>query len=140
MMETSSRRIFLGACLGGVAAAAAGAAVYPVFRYLAPKAGTGTRRKVEIPATELPEGAARFFEFEGKSAVLVRLNGGALVALSAVCTHLGCVVQWQKDKEQFLCPCHGGRFGADGAVLSGPPPKPLARLPLTVSGQTIVIG
>jgi Rieske Fe-S protein len=46
-------------------------------------------------------------------------------ALSATCTHLGCQVRWDASDEKFRCPCHGGVFGADGAVLEGPPPRPL---------------
>jgi Rieske Fe-S protein len=47
-------------------------------------------------------------------------------ALSATCTHLGCQVRWDATNEQFKCPCHGGVYGRDGAVLEGPPPRPLA--------------
>jgi Rieske Fe-S protein len=46
-------------------------------------------------------------------------------ALSATCTHLGCQVAWNAKDKKFRCPCHGGVFGADGAVLEGPPPRPL---------------
>jgi cytochrome b6-f complex iron-sulfur subunit len=49
-------------------------------------------------------------------------------------------VQWEKEKQDFLCPCHAGRFTADGVVLSGPPPRPLARLALTVANGAITIG
>ena len=139
-MEMSSRRKFLAACLGIIGAAAAGLAGYPVFRYLAPRQATATRTKVTIPATEVPEGGAKFFEFDGRSAVLVRKKGGNLIALSAVCTHLGCIVQWQKEKEEFLCPCHAGRYNADGAVLSGPPPKPLGKIPFVVAEGNIIVG
>ena len=70
----------------------------------------------------------------------MKTRGGALVALSAVCTHLGCIVQWEKDKQGFLCPCHAGHYTSDGTVISGPPPKPLAKLPFTVANGTITIG
>ncbi len=46
-------------------------------------------------------------------------------ALSATCTHLGCQVAWNAKDKKFRGPCHGGVFGADGAVLEGPPPRPL---------------
>ena len=46
-------------------------------------------------------------------------------ALSATCTHLGCQVRWEAKEKKFRCPCHGGVYGADGAVLEGPPPRPL---------------
>jgi menaquinol-cytochrome c reductase iron-sulfur subunit len=57
-----------------------------------------------------------------------------LAALSTTCTHLGCGVSWNGARKAFLCPCHGGVYGPDGEVLSGPPPKPLTRMPLVVSG------
>jgi cytochrome b6-f complex iron-sulfur subunit len=49
-------------------------------------------------------------------------------------------VQWQTDKQDFLCPCHAGRYTPDGTVISGPPPRPLAKLPFTVTDGTISIG
>lgn len=139
-MENDGRRKFLGVCLAGATAAAAVAAGYPVFRYLAPRSGQGGAAKLVIPAGELKEGDARFFEFAGSSAVLVKTKTGELVALSAVCTHLGCIVQWVKEKQHFLCPCHAGQFATDGSVLAGPPPRPLPKIPVTVSGGTITVG
>lgn len=139
-MEKSSRRQFIGLCLGGVATAAAAAAVYPVYQYLAPKSGAGTEKKVVIPESDVPLGEAKFFEYAGASAVLVRTKAGELIALSAVCTHLGCIVQWQKDQQDFLCPCHGGKYTAEGTVIAGPPPRPLPKLPFTVANGNITIG
>ena len=55
-------------------------------------------------------------------------------ALSAKCTHAGCAVSWKADKNEFFCPCHAGRFDSNGEVLSGPPPRPLDRLPVEVVG------
>lgn len=139
-MDNDGRRKFLGACLAGAAAAAVVGAAYPLFRYLAPRSGATGAQKLVIPAADLVEGEAKFFEYAGASAVLVKTVGGDLVALSAVCTHLGCIVQWVKNKQHFLCPCHAGQFATDGSVLSGPPPKPLAKIPLSVSGGNITIG
>lgn len=47
---------------------------------------------------------------------------------SATCTHLGCAVNWEGDSSEFVCPCHGGRYAADGTVVAGPPPASLPRL------------
>jgi len=139
-MESNGRRSFLGICLGGLAAAVAAAATWPVYRYLAPRPVTTTAAKVEIPEKDVPNGEAKFFDFGGASAVVVRKPDGSLIALSAVCTHLGCIVQWEKDKQDFLCPCHGGHYTAEGSVVSGPPPKPLAKLPVTVANGIITVG
>jgi len=139
-MDNDGRRKFLGACLGGIVAGMATAVLYPVYRYLAPRSGAGASAKVVIPEKDVPEGEAKFFEFAGSSAVLVRKKGGELVALSAVCTHLGCIVQWEKEQQDFLCPCHAGHYTPDGVVTAGPPPKPLTKLPFTVAFGAITVG
>nr|ACF24531.1 cytochrome b6-f complex iron-sulfur subunit [Gymnochlora stellata] len=46
--------------------------------------------------------------------------------LNAVCTHLGCVVPWDGQDNKFKCPCHGSQYAADGHVVRGPAPRPLA--------------
>ena len=139
-MDTSGRRKFLVTFLAGLVGTAAAAIGWPLYRYLAPRGGEDAAATVVIPEAEITEGQAKFFQYAGSSAVLVRKRGGELVALSAVCTHLGCIVQWERDKQDFLCPCHGGHFSPEGAVLSGPPPKSLARIPFRVAGGMITVG
>lgn len=139
-MDTKGRRQFLGLCLGGLATGAFAAMAYPVYRYLSPKSDQGVMGKVVIQESELAGDGAKFFQYAGSSAVLVRRKGGDLIALSAVCTHLGCIVQWHKDTQEFICPCHAGHYDADGAVVSGPPPKPLPHLPISVVNGTITVG
>jgi len=46
-------------------------------------------------------------------------------SISARCPHLGCLVAWNRDHNMFLCPCHGGKFDAEGQIVAGPPPRPL---------------
>jgi Rieske Fe-S protein len=60
-------------------------------------------------------------------AYVKRERGGQIVAISAGCTHLGCIVTWDEAEKLFKCPCHDGRFDVDGKVISGPPPAPLKR-------------
>ncbi len=139
-MDNSGRRTFLGVCLAGLGAIAAAAVGWPLFSYLAPGSKTKAAGKVVIPETDITEGNVKFFEYAGSSAVLVRKRDGTLVALSAVCTHLGCIVQWEKDKQDFLCPCHGGHYTPDGIVTAGPPPKPLPKIPFSVAGGNITVG
>jgi len=47
-------------------------------------------------------------------------------ALNAVCTHLGCVVPWNKNENKFMCPCHGSQYNKEGKVIRGPAPLSLA--------------
>ena len=85
-------------------------------------------------------GKAYFFQFRGKPAVVIQVTPGNFVALSAVCTHLGCVVAWKVQEQEFLCPCHGGRFSAEGKVLQGPPPRPLETFAVELLDDQLVIG
>ncbi len=56
---------------------------------------------------------------------VTRDAAGQLRVLSAVCTHLGCVVPWSAEQKLFACPCHKGFFAKDGTHVSGPPPRGL---------------
>jgi Rieske Fe-S protein len=58
-------------------------------------------------------------------------------AISNVCTHLGCRVRWSEDEQVFHCPCHDARFDKDGAVLSGPPPRPLDEVTIKIEEDKI---
>lgn len=59
------------------------------------------------------------------SAYILTSNGQDFIAISNICTHLGCRVRWISDDSKFHCPCHNGVFAKDGTVDSGPPPRPL---------------
>lgn len=61
------------------------------------------------------------------------------LALSPVCTHMGCNVAWSHEKQRFLCPCHGGQYTADGRNVAGPPPRPLDQLPVRVEDGLLKI-
>jgi len=139
-MENCARRKFLGVLLGGMATASAITVAYPLYRYLSPLPEKSDAGKVTLAENDVKEGDAKFFQYAGSAAVVLKSKDGSLIALSAVCTHLGCIVQWQKEKQEFICPCHAGHYSSEGIVLSGPPPKPLQKLPVIVANGTITIG
>jgi len=58
-----------------------------------------------------------------------------LWALTAVCTHLGCITQWKPDANMIACPCHGSKFRRNGTKIEGPAPRPLPRLSLTLTAD-----
>jgi cytochrome b6-f complex iron-sulfur subunit len=70
---------------------------------------------------------------------IVRMPEG-FYAVSAVCTHLGCVTQWKPDAEMIACPCHGSKFKSDGTKIEGPAPRPLPHfgISLTADGELLV--
>lgn len=139
-LPPTQRRTFLLLMIGAVSAALAALAAWPVWRFLAPSSEDGAAAKVPVPRASVEVGAAHFFNFRGRPAVLLQPTPGKFLAFSAVCTHLGCIVKWEQDKGEFLCPCHAGRFSAEGAVLGGPPPKPLESLPVALAGDQILVG
>lgn len=138
--SNQQRRAFLGILLGGVGAVLAGVFTWPIFRFLAPRGGGGEDSQVRLSKDVVKIGGAHFFDFQGRPAVLLQPSAGAFVALSAVCTHLGCIVKWVDGKGEFLCPCHGGRFSVEGKVLGGPPPKALATYAVNVEDTDLVVG
>jgi rieske iron-sulfur protein len=81
------------------------------------------------------------YPLEALSPEVAQHAAEGVVAYSAVCTHLGCIVsQWVAEKKAALCPCHGGVFDlAQGArVIFGPPPRPIPQLPLQVENGVLV--
>ena len=63
-----------------------------------------------------------------------------LTVLSATCSHLGCLVNYSKEKGEFLCPCHGGRYDLSGKNIAGPPPAPLGRIPAKIKNGMVLVG
>src|SRR5271169_3387713 len=70
---------------------------------------------------------------------IVRTPAG-FYAVSAVCTHLGCVTQWKPEADIIACPCHGSKFQPDGKKIEGPAPRPLPHysISLTADGELTV--
>lgn len=66
-------------------------------------------------------------------------DGREYIALSNICTHLGCRVRWINDQGQYFCPCHNAAFDKIGLVVSGPPPKPLDRYETKVEDDQLYI-
>jgi Rieske Fe-S protein len=84
---------------------------------------------------DMPVGSVRQVRYptEHDLCILVRLGEGQFVAYDQRCTHLGCPVHYRVESNQFVCPCHEGFFNAtDGAVIAGPPQRPLRKLQVSV--------
>lgn len=77
---------------------------------------------------------------EKTTAWVVKLADSQVVAYGAQCTHLGCAYHWDDSRNHFLCPCHTSVFGVDGAVVSGPAPRPLDRYEVKVENGRLLLG
>jgi len=133
--QLMNRRGFLATLLGGLGAAWAG--FFVQRRFLAP--AQGEARPVELSLAELPVGGVKQIVYQNNPVLVMRSPEG-IVAMSMVCTHLACLVQWQESKLEFYCPCHQGKFDRYGEVVAGPPPVPLERVPVKVAGDKVVVG
>lgn len=91
------------------------------FRFLVPEIAFGSVRMFKIgKPEEFPPGSQAFLP---ESRIFITSTEKGIMAISAVCTHLGCTVG--KVEWGYRCPCHGSRFDSAGRVLRGPAPKPL---------------
>ena len=138
-LESSGRRSFLGVLLGFAGTVTGVLLAIPLLRFaLHPLLAATTQTDwSELGAAdefaELTAPTKRIVKIEQldgwrriiseKSVYVIKGKEGQLRVLSAVCPHLGCAITWSDAKTQFLCPCHVGIFAADGALLSGPPPR-----------------
>lgn len=138
-ISLESRRKFLGHCLAVLGATALGGALYPAVQYLRPLEADKATRKVEVDLGEIPMGTAKTILYRGLPTLVINTAEG-VVAISAVCTHLGCIVKWREERKMLFCPCHAARFALDGRVLGGPAPAPLEVHPVTVAGGKVVLG
>jgi Rieske Fe-S protein len=123
-----ARYLVLGA--GAMAAANVGLAVWTQLRSV----NTGTPRPI-VAVDAVPVGGTYLFRYpsEADPAILLRVNDRQVVAFSQQCTHLGCVVYYQAAEDRWHCPCHEGNFATlTGAVVSGPPTRPLGRIDVEI--------
>jgi Rieske Fe-S protein len=81
----------------------------------------GERRSLR----SLRPGQGKIIQDSGSRIAAYRRPDGSLLMLSATCTHMGCIVGWNNAERTWDCPCHGSRFTAEGAVISGPAQAPL---------------
>ena len=83
--------------------------------------------------------SVEFTSVAGTSAILFRSSENKVYALSRICTHEGCSVDFDMNQNRLICPCHGANYEAsDGSVISGPTTKSLAKIKVEIQGQDIV--
>lgn len=131
------KAVFSLASLMGISLGVAAAFLYP--------ARTDSRKEQHVylmDEDDLPRRGVRMVTFSVHSAehditmvnrVFLVGSDDRIFALSPVCTHLGCFVNWDANKKVFLCPCHAAKYSMNGEIISGPQPRPLVQMPLKVA-------
>ena len=135
-----SRRGFLDWLLAGGLAAWLIGFVSPILGYLWPAQhrGPGEQAVSAGKVADFAEWQGKIVAISGQPVLVVRSPQG-FRAFSAICTHLGCLVQWDQRQHQFACPCHAGFYDANGRVVSGPPPRPLAEYRVAVVADEVKV-
>ena len=137
-----TRKKFIDWLLGSTVGGLLIAVLYPVTRYLIPpETGESTVNSVTlaIKPSDLRPNTGQVFKFGDEPGLIIRLASGEVRAFSAVCTHLGCIVQFSAAHEDIWCACHNGHYDLHGRNVSGPPPRPLTTYAVNVRGDQIVV-
>ncbi len=134
------RRSFLKLLTSLLGLSALGAFIYPLSRFLLPVKTAARARTVEVAKNEIPVGAFKDVMIGATPAIIISTRDKGFLAFSRVCTHLGCLVRYDQERQVFICPCHAGTFDLEGKVISGPPPKPLPKFSVRVEGNNLLIG
>lgn len=156
-METSdgmmTRRQFMKAAIAAIGSLIGGAVGLPAVAYVVGPAlkktadewvRLGAISKVELGTptlfkTVIERQTGWITDQQEISAYVLTDDGQTFIAMSNICTHLGCRARWIPEQEKFFCPCHNGVFDKDGSVVSGPPPRPLDRFETKVESGVLFI-
>ena len=130
--DVSRRQFFVKLGLGSLSIAAAGTTVF-AYQFLSPNV-------LFEPSPVVNAGKPESYPVDS---VTLDVNSGIYLihakegffALSAVCTHLGCLTAWKPELGIIACPCHGSKFSREGVKQEGPAPKPLPWLRTWVSDE-----
>jgi cytochrome b6-f complex iron-sulfur subunit len=141
-MSPITRRDFMKLVNKGLVVTGALVITAPVVAYFYPSdlQETPSEPVRVCSVDELPVGESKTIGYGRYPALVINTPEG-LRAFSAVCTHFACIVKWENQEGLIYCPCHDGYFDPqDGHVVSGPPPLPLAAIPVNVVNNEIFIG
>ncbi|MDX1502116.1 MAG: ubiquinol-cytochrome c reductase iron-sulfur subunit [Thermoanaerobaculia bacterium] len=141
-IDDTPRRRFLNWLLGTSAGALAVSVLYPVLRFVSPpRIPEATTRQVQAGPVNDPELLDRGFKivrFGNEPVILIRVSENDFRAFAGTCTHLDCIVEYQKKERRIWCNCHNGEYDLNGRQVAGPPPRPLAayRVDVVPSGSS----
>jgi len=154
-LPKTSRRSFFGILLATGSALVGALLAVPVLRFalfplirqttdvkfspLGPVSDFASLTEPEMRTIEIEQIDGWRKAISQKAVYVTKDRAGKLLVLTSICPHLGCTVPWKKDRNQFVCPCHGATFSPDGTRVSGPSLRGMDALDTTVQdGQLSV--
>lgn len=137
----SSKRKFLNSVLGLLGLGGVASVLFPVVKYLEPvkSANAAVNSVTAGKVGDLVPNSGKIFKFGSKPGILVMTPNGDYKAFTAVCTHLGCTVQYNKEESGIWCACHNGHYDLNGNVTAGPPPKGLEEFDVAIKNDEILV-
>jgi cytochrome b6-f complex iron-sulfur subunit len=138
--ENSKRRAFLkNFAIIGTLFVAIGMFFRNLWEYIYPPKEKKKYHKYLVAKIDsVPVGKAKEIKLGKTPVFVVHLPDGYRV-FSGICTHLGCIVRWEEEKQRFFCPCHKGIYDKTGKVIGGPPPRPLDQYKVEVDKNLVYI-
>lgn len=139
--DEPKRRHFLEVFLGASVMTSLVSLIYPILRFMIPAQASEpeTDSAQAGRVGDLKVNTGKIFRFGNRPALLILAEDGKYHAMSAVCTHLNCTVQYRSDVRSVWCACHNGMYAVDGRNLSGPPPRPLETYEVVLKGDEIFV-
>lgn len=112
----------------------AGGFAYPMGKFLF--FSDNTNKKTVLPLKNINDGITHLKE----SQIFIYKKENHLDVYDAHCTHMGCILNFSQDKQQFNCPCHKSRFDIDGTKLRGPAKRDLDKITFKIKNKTLYLG
>lgn len=139
--SNQNRRSFLKYLLSTSVIGFLASVLYPIVSYLNPP----KQNEVEVSSvlagkiSDFEKDSGKIIRFGNKPVLVIRTEKDEFKAMSAVCTHLDCTVQYKKEMGMIWCACHNGKYDINGNNVSGPPPRPLDMYQVNKQGDNIFV-
>ncbi|MDP1994251.1 MAG: ubiquinol-cytochrome c reductase iron-sulfur subunit [Ignavibacteria bacterium] len=139
--SNQNRRSFLKYLLSTSVVGFLASVLYPIVSYLNPP----KQNEVEVSSvlagkiSDFEKDSGKIIRFGNKPVLVIRTEKDEFKAMSAVCTHLDCTVQYKKEMGLIWCACHNGKYDLNGKNVSGPPPRPLDMYQVNKQGDNIFV-